>query len=217
MSLDLNPIQLRVLGCLVEKDLSTPEYYPLSLNALVNACNQKSNRDPFLALDAPLVYSALDALRDAGLTVFVTEAGSRVEKYRHRLTERFNFTRPEFAILAELMLRGHQSPGELRTRCERMYHFDDPDTVEHTLRKLASREPDPLVLQLPLQPGKKDQRWAHLLGNEVPTEPQPRAHTPFAVSVAVPSPDRMAQLESDVAALKDEVAELKRLLDDLTR
>lgn len=213
MSLNLNPLQLRVLGCLVEKDLSTPEYYPLSLNALVNACNQKSNRDPFLNLEASLVHGIMDSLRDAGLAVFVSEAGSRVEKYRHSLTERFNFTRPEFAILTELMLRGPQTPGELRTRCERMYHFDDVDTVEHTLRKLASRESDPLVLQLPLQPGKKDQRWAHLLGSEVPSEPPPRTPAP----VSNPQADRITHLEAELEKLKDEVAEIKGLLDALTR
>lgn len=202
-----------MLGCLVEKDLSTPEYYPLSLNALVNACNQKSNRDPLLNLEASLVHGIMDSLRDAGLAVFVSEAGSRVEKYRHRLTEQFNFTRPEFAILTELMLRGPQTPGELRTRCERMYHFDDVDTVEHTLRKLASRETGPLVLQLPLQPGKKDQRWAHLLGSEVPAEPAPRTPAPV-MSLQV---DRIAHLEAELEKLKDEVAGIKHLLDALTR
>lgn len=197
----------------MEKDLSTPLYYPLSLNALVNACNQKSNRDPFTSLESSAVLTILESLREAGLAVFVSEAGSRVEKYRHKLTERFNFTRPEFAILAELMLRGPQTPGELRTRCERMYHFDDVDTVEHTLRRLAGREPGPLVQQLPLQPGRKDQRWAHLLGSEAPAEPPLRP--PSADSRT--SPDRLSQLEVEVERLKEEVAELRRMLDELTR
>ncbi|MGC4056118.1 MAG: YceH family protein [Paludibaculum sp.] len=166
MSFDLDLVEARVLGCLAEKDMATPEYYPLSLNALTNACNQKSNREPVVSYDEVTVREGLCSLRDRGLATFVSEAGSRVEKFRHRLNERFNFTRGELAVLTVLLLRGAQTPGELRQRTDRMHSFEDLDALNHTLEKLAARDPDPIVRQLDRVPGMKESRWAHLLSGE---------------------------------------------------
>ncbi len=152
MNYSLNDVEARVLGALVEKEITTPEYYPLSLNALMNACNQKSNREPVMTLDEDAVRSAIRSLNDLGLSRFASSADSRVGKYEHRLNETFNFHRHEIAILCVLMLRGPQTPGELRTRTERMYAFEDLESVHNALNLLAKREP-PLVQVLPRQPG----------------------------------------------------------------
>src|ERR1700719_1168747 len=152
MNITLNEIEARVLGSLVEKELTTPAYYPLSLNALVNACNQKSNRDPFMNLDEDAVHDALRALDKKVLSVAAYNMVSRVTKYEHRLQEAYNFNRHEIAILCELLLRGPQTPGELRSRAERMQHFDDLGIVQSTLRRLMEREPS-LVKILPRLPG----------------------------------------------------------------
>ncbi|MBI5280740.1 MAG: YceH family protein [Candidatus Solibacter usitatus] len=211
MSLDLDPIEARVLGCLAEKDMATPEYYPLSLNALVNACNQKSNRDPVVAYDDATVREALNSLRDQGLAVFISEAGSRVEKYRHRLSERFNFTRGELALLSVLLLRGPQTPGELRQRTERLHDFGDLDTLHYSLDRLAAREPDPLVKQLDRVPGMKESRWAHLLSGE------PRLSAGGTVATVHTSAlhERVEQLEREVAALRQDLSELRDKLSPL--
>src|SRR5204863_1716593 len=166
MNYSLSDVEARVLGALVEKEITTPEYYPLSLNAPVNACNQKSNRDPVMTLDEDAVRSAIRTLNDIGFTRFASSADSRVGKYEHRLNETFNFHRHEIAILCVLLLRGPQTPGDLRTRTERMYAFEDLESVHNALNLLAKREP-PLVRVLPRQPGTKESRYVHLL-SEVP-------------------------------------------------
>lgn len=158
----LNAIEVRVLGSLVEKDITTPDYYPLSLNALVNACNQKNNRDPVMTLDEDPVRSALDSLQVKRLAGPASGADSRVTKYEHRLQEVYNFDRRETAILCVLLLRGAQTPGELRSRSERMYAFESLEDVLAALDRLSRREP-PLVTILPRQPGTKESRYMHLL------------------------------------------------------
>ncbi|MBI5085734.1 MAG: YceH family protein [Acidobacteria bacterium] len=213
MSLDLDPIEARVLGCLAEKDMATPEYYPLSLNALVNACNQKSNRDPVVSYDDATVRQALNSLRDQGLAVFVSETGSRVEKYRHRLNERFNFTRGELALLTVLLLRGPQTPGELRQRTERLHNFGDLDTLHYALDKLAAREPEPLVRQLDRVPGMKESRWAHLLSGE----PSLPAGESAAIVHTSALHERVEELEREVAALRRDLRDLRDKLDPLLR
>jgi uncharacterized protein YceH (UPF0502 family) len=206
----LSNVEARVLGCLVEKEITTPEYYPLSLNALVNACNQKSNRDPLMNLDEDAVRGALRAL---GEQMLARSAGgdSRVAKYEHHLSESFNFTRPEIAILCELLLRGPQTPGELRSRAERMHSFDDLSVVHSTLKHLMEREP-PLVALLARQPGMKEARYAHLLsGNVEGREAQPgQPIKETVVSSNVAGNERMVQLESEIAGLQKEIADLKR-------
>ena len=150
----LSDVEVRVLGALIEKDITTPDYYPLSLNALVNACNQKNNRDPVMALDEDAVRAALDSLQAQRLAGPASGADSRVTKYEHRLQEVFNFDRREIAILCVLLLRGAQTPGELRGRAERMYRFEELEDVHATLDRLSQREP-PLVAVLPRQPGRR--------------------------------------------------------------
>ena len=170
MDMQLSEIEGRVLGALMEKEITTPEYYPLSLNALVNACNQKSNREPVMNLDDDAVVQAMRKLSDMELAGAANTTDSRVRKYEHRLQEVFNFTRPETAILCVLLLRGAQTPGELRGRSERMYQFDELNDVQSALQKLMNHEP-PLVKVLPRQPGTKESRYMHLLSGDasVPT------------------------------------------------
>jgi uncharacterized protein YceH (UPF0502 family) len=205
VTFDLDPIETRVLGCLAEKDLATPEYYPLSLNALTNACNQKTNREPVVDFDDTAVREALCQLRDRGLAAWVSEAGSRVEKFRHRLNERFNFTRGELALLCVLLLRGAQTPGELRQRTERMHRFEDLDALLHTLGKLAEREPEPLVRQLERVPGMKEARWAHLLSGEPALAAAPEA----VVVMGSPLAERVTQLEEELRRLREEFERFK--------
>src|SRR6202163_3466447 len=158
MELVLTPVEVRVICSLLEKEVTTPEYYPLSLNALVNACNQKSNRDPVVDFDASTVEEALLSLRDKGLLLAITGAGSRVPKYAHRISEKLNLGRRELAILCELMLRGPQTLGELRTHCERLHPFDDLAEVEAVIERLPE-----LIVKLSRRPGEKEVRYAHLL------------------------------------------------------
>src|SRR5580704_9276061 len=165
MDILLSDVETRVLGSLVEKELTTPEYYPLSLNALVNACNQKSNRDPLMKLNDSDVSDALRSLGKEGLAGPADTMDSRVTKFEHRLQEAFNFDRRETAVLCELLLRGPQTPGELRSRAERMHRFDDLGQVQSTLQRLAQREP-PMVKMLPRTPGTKEARYAHLLSGD---------------------------------------------------
>jgi uncharacterized protein YceH (UPF0502 family) len=213
---ELGPVEQRVLGALMEKDLATPEYYPLSLNALVNACNQKTNRDPVVAYEEPTVRGALESLRDEGLAVFVSEAGSRVLKFRHRLNERFNFSRGELAVMAVLLLRGPQTPGELRSRTMNLHGFADLDAVQHALDKLAGREGEPLAQQLPRAAGMKESRWCHLLA-PAPAVSEPAAVSP-ASTAAQATPglrDRVEVLEAAVDAIREQVAAMRRDLDEL--
>ena len=204
MNYSLSDVEARVLGALVEKEITTPEYYPLSLNALVNACNQKSNRDPVMTLDEDAVRSAIRTLNDIGFTRFASSADSRVGKYEHRLNETFNFHRHEIAILCVLLLRGPQTPGELRTRTERMYAFEDLDSVHNALNMLAKREP-PLVKVLPRQLGTKESRYVHLLSDVAETS------TAQGESVAEPPPrtDRLGAMEAEIRQLRGDVSALQ--------
>ena len=207
MNLLLNEVECRVLGSLVEKEIATPEYYPLSLNALVNACNQKSNREPLMSLDEAAVRDALVSLDKESLVRSVSGSESRVTKFEHRLQEAFNFYRHEIAILCVLLLRGPQTPGELRVRTERMHTFDDLGAVHSSLQHLMRREP-PLVKALPRQPGTKEVRYAHLLSGDVAGATTPVESEPASLS----EPERegrATKLEEEVASLRREVAELK--------
>jgi uncharacterized protein YceH (UPF0502 family) len=213
----LSEVETRVLGSLIEKDITTPDYYPLSLNALVNACNQKNNRDPVMHLDEDAVRQALDVLHDQRLAGPTSSADSRVPKYEHRLQEVFNFTRGETALLCVLLLRGPQTPGELRGRSERMHRFEDLAEVQSTLQRLSEREP-PLVKVLARQPGTKEARAMHLLAGDR-GEPEgegwttaARTSSPGAGSRPTPEGERIARLENEVADLAREVAELKQQL-----
>ena len=194
----LHPVEVRVLGALLEKDLTTPEYYPLTLNALQNACNQKSSREPVTGFDEATVSQALDTLRHRGLALKVSGAGHRVEKFGHRLGDSMNLGRRELALLCVLMLRGAQTVGELRGRTERMHEFSDLDEVERVLQTLASREP---ALVAPAARG----RWVHLWHE--PTESSEPASTPAAASGLV---QRVEALEQEVAELKQQLSDLRR-------
>ena len=209
----LSSVEARVLGALIEKDITTPEYYPLSLNALVNACNQKSNRHPVMNLDESAVRDALRGLQDDGLAGPISSADSRVPKYEHRLQEAFNLPRAETAVLCVLLLRGAQTPGELRGRTERMHRFEELSDVQSALQHLAQHEL-PLVKVLPRQPGTKEARYAHLLSGDVAAEP------PAAELAAPPDAggeERIALLENEVADLKREVADLRQQLQEFRR
>ena len=207
MNIALNQAECRVLGSLVEKEITTPEYYPLSLNALVNACNQRSNREPVMTLDEAAVRQALHSLDGQSLVRSVSASDSRVTKYEHRLQEAYNFYRHEIAILCVLLLRGPQTPGELRTRAERMHAFDDLGAVQSSLQHLMKREP-PLVEVLPRQPGTKEARYVHLLSGEVEfLEVKTEIARPNSFSLDA---GRVAHLEEEIVALRKEVADVKQ-------
>ena len=204
MNPELNATEARVLGALIEKEITTPDYYPLSLNALVNACNQKSNRDPVMSLAEDAVRDALSSLQEKRLVGPVSTADSRVAKYEHQLQEVFNLTRAETALLCVLLLRGAQTPGELRGRSERMFEFSELSDVQSSLQRMMQREP-PLVKMLPRQPGTKESRYAHLLSGDV-------AGAEAVAEPAVTSQDgsRMARLEAEIEYLKSEFAALQQ-------
>ncbi len=195
MNIVLNEVECRVLGSLIEKEVTTPEYYPLSLNALVNACNQKSNRDPVMNLDESAVRDALHSLEGQSLIRSVSPADSRVTKYEHRLQEAFNFYRHETAVLCLLLLRGPQTPGELRSRSDRMHTFDDLNAVQSSLLHLMKREP-PLVQALPRQPGTKETRYGHLLSGETShSEANARLPKELALGASPPETGKLDKLE----------------------
>jgi uncharacterized protein YceH (UPF0502 family) len=213
VNIHLTPTEARVLGSLVEKEITTPDYYPLSLNAILNACNQKSNREPITNLDEDAVRRALHSLDQLGLARSAA-TDARVPKFEHRLQEAFNFHRHEIALLCVLFLRGPQTPGELRTRCERLYQFDDLNAVHSALNLLMKRDP-PLVTVLPRQPGTKEVRYAHLLSGDVretPAQPSPDKPSPSPTSAGPADANRIARLEDEVAALRTEFADLKNQL-----
>ncbi|HUR59095.1 MAG TPA: YceH family protein [Opitutaceae bacterium] len=205
----LSASEIRVLGALVEKQITTPDYYPLTLNSLTNACNQLTNREPVVAFDETTVVRAVEALREKRLATLFTGAESRVAKYKHTLTDAILLTPAEVALLTVLMLRGPQTIGELRTRSERLFAFDTLPEVEETLNALAARQPQPLVTKLPRQPGTKESRYAQLLSGavEATKEKTPLVESPAAI--ASPENDRVAKLEEEVAALRRELAELR--------
>jgi uncharacterized protein YceH (UPF0502 family) len=212
MNIVLDDIETRVLGALIEKDVTTPDYYPLSLNALVNACNQKNNRDPVMNLDEEAVRQALNTLQEKRLAGPTSSADSRVTKYEHRLQEVFNFTRGETAILCVLLLRGAQTPGELRGRTERMHRFEDLTEVQSTLQRLMQRDP-PLARVLLRQPGTKEARYKHLLAGDIEDAADvARALSPALDAGNANHPDRVDRLESEVNDLRKEVADLKQQL-----
>jgi uncharacterized protein YceH (UPF0502 family) len=204
----LNEMEARVLGALLEKEITTPDYYPLSLNSLVNACNQKSNRDPVTNLDEDSVRDALRTLHDNSLARSVSAADSRVTKYEHRLQEAFNFDRREAALFCELLLRGPQTPGELRTRAERMHQFDDLSEAQSALQRLMNREP-PLVKVLARQPGTKESRYIHLLsGDAKPVSSTAGREVPAALERE--KMDGFSRLSSEMAELRRDMADLKQ-------
>jgi len=201
MAVQLDETEVRVLGALMEKEIATPEYYPLSLNALVNACNQKSNREPVVSYDEATVDAALAGLRAKGLALRISGPDMRVPKHQHRLSESFNLGRREAAILCVLMLRGPQTAGELRGRTERLYEFDDLEAVDACLTRLMEWQPDPLVARLPRQAGYKETRYAHLLSGEPPAQ--------LVAQASGVREDPIARLQARVDNLEQEVAELK--------
>jgi uncharacterized protein YceH (UPF0502 family) len=207
----LNEVEVRVLGALIEKEATTPDYYPLSFNALLNACNQKSNRDPVMSLDEGAVREALESLHGKGLAGPASGADSRVAKYEHRVYETLKLSRPEVALLCELLLRGPQTPGELRNHAERMYRFESIENVLATLRRLIDREP-PLVRMLARQPGTKESRYMHLLAGK--TAGTIAEHEPNDTGRSQPA-DRLAELESRVGRLTGEVEQLKQEVAEL--
>ena len=212
--LHLSEIEVRVLGSLIEKDITTPDYYPLSLNALVNACNQKNNREPVMALNEDRVRQALSTLQEKRMAGPAGGADSRVTKYEHRLQEVFNFDRRETAVICVLLLRGPQTPGELRGRTDRMYRFDALDDVQATLHKLMDRQP-PLVRVLPRQPGTKESRYVHqFAGDTFPPLTPETANS--RVRTESSDEQRIANLEAEVAALQRDFQELKRQVSEFT-
>ncbi len=210
----LSPAQARVLGALMEKETTTPEYYPLSLNALVNACNQRSNREPVMNLDEDEVRLTLRGLEDKQLAGRARSADGRVTKYEHWLGEAFNFTRAEAALICVLLLRGPQTPGELRGRTERMHRFDEIAEVLAGLQKLMEREP-PLAAMLPRQPGTKESRYAHLLAGPVESAVAALAQEAASAPDGSASDERLARLEATVAELRQELNALRQKIDDL--
>nr|WP_324079455.1 DUF480 domain-containing protein [Geomonas sp.]HJV33549.1 DUF480 domain-containing protein [Geomonas sp.] len=223
MKMNLDQLEIRVLGCLIEKELSTPENYPLSLNALLAACNQKSNRDPAMALSEQELLQALGVLGSRGLARLTT-TGGRVARYCHNVAEKLGLSPAARALLAELMLRGPQTPGELRTRAERMAAFADPAAVELALGELLQCGP-PLVMRLPRQPGRKEPRYAQLLAGvpEIPESdlsdrsdscdvaPPAQERRPKAPAAS----ERLVRVESDVAVLREEIAVLRQEIEEL--
>ncbi len=205
MAFDLNPVEQRVLGALIEKEMATPDYYPMSLNALVNACNQKNNREPVMSLEDSDVLNAIEAMRHSALAYEISGPQHRVPKYSHGLGAKLNLGNRDLAVLSVLLCRGPQTPGELRGRTQSLHPFEDLESVQMTLSKLASRE-EPLVKELPRAPGSRENRWTHLLG-DVPETP-----SGFAVEAAAPRHDRIAELEERVKALEDFVERLKAQL-----
>lgn len=204
MSDPLTDVDVRVLGSLIEKEQTTPEYYPLSLNALVTACNQSSNRDPVVKYDEGTVSRSIDALRQRGMVRAVKGIDARVSKYSHRIEDVLNLNIQELAILCVLFLRGAQTSGELRTRTERIESFQDLTAVEATLDRLITRE---LVVRLPRQPGQKEVRYAHLLAGEVQAAAQPSMVAPATATSS--TADRIAALEAAVEHLKTELGDLR--------
>ena len=213
MTIVLNPAEARVLGALIEKDITTPDYYPLSLNALINACNQKNNREPVTNFDEETVRLALRNLSDKRLAGPASGADGRVTKYEHRVQEVFNFTRQETALICVLLLRGPQTPGELRGRTERMYQFEHLDDVLSGLQQLMRRDP-PLAKALGRRPGTKEIRYAHLLSGDVEAW-EPLAE--MASSSSSADAERLIQLEEQLATLRNEVAELKQQMADFKK
>jgi uncharacterized protein YceH (UPF0502 family) len=214
MDHQLTEVEARVLGSLIEKELSTPEYYPLSLNALTTACNQTSNRDPIVHYDDSTVIHALESMRVRSLVRAVTQSGARATKYRHLMSETMGLVVRQTALLSVMMLRGPQTLAELKTRTARLSNFESLEEIETVLEAMMAREPDPLVVRLPRRPGQKELRYAHLLSGEVawdasePIEPRVQTH---------PAADRVAVLEESVAELRREIVDLRSQLESFRK
>lgn len=215
MDLVLNTTEVRVLGCLIEKAITTPDYYPLTLNSLVAACNQKSNRDPVASYDEKTAVRAVEGLRERKLLWLKTVAGNRVPKYEHRAAEALSLDPPQLALLCVLMLRGPQTLGELRTRSARMHEFATTEAAKEAMDELAAHDPGPLVVLLERQPGQKEPRYAHLLAGtpEVMAQIAVPEREPAAQAVMEENA-RIANLEVDVAALRQEFSELKAAFEE---
>ncbi|PRQ61671.1 YceH family protein [Vibrio sp. V01_P9A10T6] len=216
MNIELSPLEARIIGCLIEKEVTTPDYYPLTLNSLTTACNQKSNREPVLSLTEAEVQDAAEGLIARRLMSDESGFNSRVSKYQHRFCNTefgdLKLSNQEIGLVCCMLLRGPQTPGELRTRTNRLCSFTDVKEVETILDGLANRESGPLVVKLPREPGKRESRYQHLFSGEVDVESleQTFAHAPEGGATA-----RIDQLEQEVHALKNEVAELRALVESL--
>lgn len=222
MDIKLTGIEQRVIGCLIEKEVTTPDQYPLSLNALINACNQKSNRDPVMSLDDTTVHKTLDELSKRHLVVEKSPFGGRTQKYQHRFCNTefsdFHFSDKELGILCVLLLRGAQTPGELRTRTNRLCEFTDVKEVEHTLDELASHKSGPFVKMLPRQPGKREARYVHLFGDITVSDNAGHSLTSeLATEVAVDYEQRIQYLEDEILDLRSELNAIRDIVDQFAK
>ncbi|MEO8434517.1 MAG: YceH family protein [Pyrinomonadaceae bacterium] len=214
----LNDVEVRVLGSLIEKQVTTPEYYPLTLNSLTLACNQKNNRYPVTSFDEATVGEAVESLREKNLVYVYYGSTSRVPKYKHVMPEVLHLTHPELALMCTLMLRGPQTIGELRGSAARIYEFSGLEEAESTLNTLISREPEPLVIRLPRQAGQKEARFAHLLSGEVAIEAMPEGEQSLrSIRTSRADPDKVQKLEQEVESLRSEVAGLQKQFEDFKR
>ena len=211
----LSDIETRVLGSLVEKQVTTPEYYPLTLNALTAACNQKNNRNPVTSYSEDQVAQAIESLREKNLSYVFYGSTSRVPKYKHVAPEVLHLNSAELAVMCVLMLRGAQTPGELRGNASRLHEFSGLEEVEQTLTALMSRDGDALVARLPRQSGQKEVRFMHLLNGEIPADSLGETSSPKRMSTA--PPDRVSTLEQEVASLKSQVADLQQQFDSFKK
>jgi len=216
MNIELSPIEARVIGCLIEKQITTPDQYPLSLNALVNACNQKSNRDPVMAADEATIQTTVDHLIRKHLVIERSGFGSRVPKYQHRLCNTefgsLKFTPQELALVCELLVRGPQTPGELRTRAARMASFSEVGQVETALEGLSSRADGPFVMRLPREPGRRDSRYAHLFSGAVTIPAVTEEPVTGPAMASAPALSRLERLEEEVRQLKEELQDIRARL-----
>jgi uncharacterized protein YceH (UPF0502 family) len=216
MNIELSSIEARIIGCLIEKQITTPDQYPLSLNALVNAVNQKSNRDPVMSADEAAIQTTLDHLIRKHLVIEKSGFGSRVPKYQHRFCNTefgpLKFTPQELAIVCELFVRGSQTPGELRTRAARMASFSEVGQVETALESLSSRADGPFVVRLPREPGRRDSRYAHLFSGPVTISALTEESITGPSIASAPAPSRLERLEEEVRQLKEELKDIKTRL-----
>jgi hypothetical protein len=216
MNIELSPTEARVIGCLIEKQITTPDLYPLSLNALVNACNQKSNRDPIMSADEVTIQRTVDHLVRKHLVIEKSGFGSRVPKYQHRFCNTefgpLKFTPQELAIVCELLVRGPQTPGELRTRASRMAPVSDVGQVEAALESLRSREDGPFVVRLPREPGRRDSCYAHLFSGAVKIPTLSEESITASSIASAPAPSRLDRLEEEVRQLREELNDIKARL-----
>ena len=214
----LTDVEVRVLGSLIEKQVTTPEYYPLTLNSLMLACNQKNNRHPVTSYNEATVAEAVESLREKNLAYVHYGSTSRVPKYKHVMPEVLHLTHPELALMCTLMLRGPQTIGELRGSAARIYEFPGLEEAESTLNTLISREPEPLVIRLPRQPGQKEARFAHLLSGEVAIDAMPEGEqVPRSIRTGRADPDKVQKLEQEVESLRSEVAALQKQFEDFKK